>query len=157
MIWKLILRQIYFTKSVDAHCASITSLLQSFKTWTLSFKVFSVKPKEWRKSLSLSLSLLWPLHGKEWKALCNRNICLRLRVDYVRFAYVRKSFRYEQNFLFGRNKPAEGRSFLKKINVMHEFLCTGNTSDYWTQFLEVKYFLLWISSILWCLNVFSLK
>lgn len=149
VIWKLILRQMYFTNSVDTHCANIISVLQSFKTWTLSFKVFSVKPKEWRKSLSLSL--LWPLHGKEWKALCNGKICLRLRVDYVP-----KSFRSEQNFLFGRNKPAEGRSFLKKINVMHEFLC--NTSDYWTQFLEVKYFLLWISSnVLWCLNVFSLK
>ena len=62
---------------------------------------------------------------KKEKLCVMEKLCVRLRVDYVRFAKVRKSFRYEQNFLFGRNKPAEGRLFLRKKNhnVSHEFLC----------------------------------
>ena len=109
-----------FIRSIDFGTGVARRLkraLQSFKTWTLSFKVSYVKPKEWRKSISLSL--LWLLHEKKEKLSVMEKICLRLRVFYVRFANVRKSFLYEQNFLFGRNKPAEGRLFLKKNNVMH--------------------------------------
>ena len=51
---------------------------------------------------------------KKEKLCVMEKLCVRLRVNYVRFANVRKSFRYEQNFLFGRNKPAEGRLFLRK-------------------------------------------
>ena len=50
---------------------------------------------------------------KKEKLCVMEKLCVRLRVNYVRFANVRKSFRYEQNFLFGRNKPA-GRLFLRK-------------------------------------------
>ena len=56
---------------------------------------------------------------KKEKLSVREKICLRLRVFYVRLANIRKSFLYKQNFLFGRNKPAEGRLFLKKNNVMH--------------------------------------
>ena len=130
------------------------ALHSPLKLELLASKFPLLNPKS-EENLSLFRCCGYFMKEKE-KLSVMEKICLRLRVFYVRFANVRKSFLCEQNFLFGRNKPAEGRLFLKKNNVMHEFLC--NTSDYWTQFLVVKYFLLWISSnLLWCLNVFSLK
>lgn len=157
MIWKLILRQIYFTKSVDAHCASITSLLQSFKTWTLSFKVFSVKPKEWRKSLSLSLFRCCGHFMEQNEKLCVIEISV-YDSEWITFVSLTSVSRFAMNKIFSLAEISQRKEdpFSRKLTSWTNFyvpvipLITELSSLKWNTFssgfrlyCDVWTFLVW--------------
>lgn len=146
VIWKLILRQMYFTKSVDAHCANIISVLQSFKTWTLSFKVFSQRVKK----ISLSLFRCCA-HFREK----NEKLCVMEKSVYdsewITFVSLTSVSRFALNKIFSLAEISQRKEdpFLRKLTSCTNFYVIPPITEL---------FLLWISSnLLWCLGVFSLK
>ena len=115
------------------------ALHSPLKLELLASKFPLLNPKS-EENLSLFRCCGYFMKEKE-KLSVMEKICLRLRVFYVRFANVRKSFLCEQNFLFGRNKPAEGRLsdyFSRKITSCTNFyvilLITELSSLLWNTF-----------------------